>query len=316
MHRPVPPPPRAVVGTLGVLVGLVGFLVVFLVVVTACTGGSSDRPGEEDSGRIVLSPPSGSAPSHTHVPGQGHSARGPVGDGLSPEAGGFRLADVRLPTDDRPGEVSFRVLDDAGAPVTAYDVEQTRRLHLYVVRADLGAFRHLHPQMDDDGTWRGRVHLGSRGEWRVVAEFTPAGAPRPVVLGTALRVPGAWKPTVAPRGAAARTGDDGVVRVSVVGDGATTGPDGRLRLAVSTLDGEPVQLGSYLGASGHLTGFAMDTQSFVHVHPYGAPEPGDGVTVLTFHTSLARAGDYRMFLQVRVDGLLHQVAVTVPVSGP
>jgi hypothetical protein len=287
-------------------------LVTTVVGVVAVLGACSDEP-ITDSGRIVLSPPSGGA-DHMHAPGQGHADAGPIGDGTSAAAGGYRMTDVRLPAADGPGEVSFRILDETGRPVTDYVEEQTKLLHLYVVRADLVGFRHLHPELGDGGTWRARTDLGSPGEWRVLAEFTPGGADRPVVLGKALRVPGAWEPVPAPPGEEARTGDDGVVRVSVVGDGGEVGRDGRLRLGVSSLAGEPLALGSYLGTSGHLTGFALESQGFVHVHPYGAPEVTEDGTVLTFHTTFDKAAEYRMFLQVRVDGLLHQVAVTVPVS--
>ncbi len=85
---------------------------------------------------------------------------------------------------------------------------------------------------------------------------------------------------------------------------------------MTDLAGEPLTLGSYLGASAHLTGFALERRGFVHVHPYGAPEVTDEGTVLTFHTTFTEAGDYRFFVQVRVEGLLHQVAVTVTVDPP
>lgn len=117
-----------------------------------------------------------------------------------------------------------------------------------------------------------------------------------------------------PRGESAETGDDGVVKVRLVAPGEV-GDNGRLRLVVTTEGDEAVTLGSYLGATAHLTGFAIGTRGFVHVHPYGAPETEKDGTVLTFHTVFTQPGDYRMFVQVRVDGLLHQLAVTVPVTG-
>lgn len=133
------------------------------------------------------------------------------------------------------------------------------------------------------------------------------------MLGTTVRVPGTWTPEQPPLGDEAKTADDGVVRVRLLTDG-TVGTNGRLRLGISSVEGEPVQLGSYLGATAHLTGFAVGTRGFAHVHPLGAPDITDDETVLTFHTAFASAGDYRMFVQVRVDGLLHQLAVTVPVT--
>lgn len=288
----------------------VGLLLLLGAAASAC----SEEPPAADPDRIVLEPAADGA-GHSHAPGQEHSAKGPLGDGTQASVGGYRIADVRLPGAERSGEMSFRILDRSGAPVTEYVEEQTKLLHLYVVRADLSAFRHVHPELGDDGTWRAQVDLGEPGRWRVVAELTPEGEPQPYVLGTSLEVagPAAVEQVAVPRGPDAANGDDGVVQARVLGRG-TVGEDGRLRLAVTDLAGEPLTLGSYLGASAHLTGFALGSRGFVHVHPYGAPEVGDEGTVLTFHTTFTEAGDYRLFVQVRVEGLLHQVAVTVTVD--
>jgi hypothetical protein len=265
---------------------------------TAC---SSDEPSGPE--RISITP----------VKDGATSGLNPLGDGTRATVAGYTMDAVRLPGATATGEVSFRILDRSGTPLTAYTPEQTKLLHLYVVRDDLAQFRHVHPELGSDGTWRGRVDLGVPGRWRVVAEFIPEGAERPVVLGTTLRVAGAWKPEPVPEGDAAGTSDDGVVQVGLLGAGEV-GTNGRLRVAITSTDGEPLALGSYLGATAHLTGFAVGTRGFVHVHPLGAPEVTDDGTVLTFHTTFEQPGSYRMFVQVRVDGMLHQVAVTATVN--
>lgn len=262
----------------------------------ACS--SEQEPKDDD--RIVLTPAADGI----------QTTRTPAGDGTQPSVAGFTMGAVRLPGADRPGEVSFRITDRTGAPLRDYLPEQTKLLHLYVVRDDLAQFRHVHPELGADGTWRGRVDLGSGGRWRVVAEFIPKSGDRPVVLGTVLRVPGTQTPATVED---AESADDGIVRVRLLDQGRT-GSNGRLRIAVSTPDGKPLQLGSYLGATAHLTGFAVGTRGFVHVHPLGAPEVEEDGTVLTFHTAFTQPGAYRMFVQVRVDGMLHQLAVTTDVT--
>lgn len=285
-----------------------------LLALSVLAGCSAEPTGDAD--RIVLNPVMGpgAGADHTHAPGQEHAATVSIGDGTTARAGGYRMADVTLPAVGRPGDVTFRILDGSGAAVTEYVEEQTKLLHLYVVREDLGGFRHLHPTLDDDGTWRARADLATGGRWRVVAEFTPGGSAAPILLGATLDVAGKDEPADVPRRTDAMTGDDGVVRVRLL-DAGEVSANGRLRLAVTTLDDESLTLGSYLGAAAHLTGFALpvDDGSVVHVHPYGAPEVTDAGTVLTFHTTFTEPGAYRMFVQVRVDGLLHQVAVTTPV---
>lgn len=269
-------------------------------------GTGADGPDDGAGDRIVLTPAKDGGKGVTPI-------GNPVGDGTTAQVRGYRMTDVRLPGAERPGEVSFRILDRAGEPLTEYTEEQTKLLHLYVVRDDLAEFRHLHPVLGDDGTWRGQVDLGTPGRWRVVAELIPKGSSVPLVLGTTRTVPGTWTPAPVPRGESATAGDDGVVKVRLLGPGEL-GANGRLRLSVTSAGDEPVTLGSYLGATAHLTGFAIGTRGFVHVHPYGAPETRKDGTVLTFHTVFSQPGDYRMFVQVRVDGLLHQLAVTVPVA--
>jgi hypothetical protein len=279
-------------------------------VVALLVGGCTDDEPAADPDRIVLNPPAEGA-EHTHAPGESDAV--PVGDGTRASAGGYRLASVRLPrSTDGPGEMSFRILDRAGDPVSDFAEVQTKLLHLYVVRTDYAVYRHVHPTLADDGTWTAPIDLAEPGDYRVIADFQPAGADRPVVLGETAAVPG--PPTDVPVG----EGDDGTVSVAVHGTGSV-GDDGRLHLLVTTVDGEPVTLGSYLGTSAHVsglrtTGNRAEDAVFVHVHPYGEPEVTDDGTRLTFHTTFEKPGDYRLFVQVRVDGLLHTVPVTATVD--
>lgn len=285
-------------------------LVVALVTLAALTLGGCSGDEAADDDRIVLVPDQDGG-GHTHAAGQSDAT--PIGDGTKAAAGGYRLDAVSLAGGaGGPRELGFRILGPDG-PVTELVEEQTKLLHLYVVSSDLSVFRHLHPELAADGTWSTLVDLGEPGAYRVLAEFTPAGSERPVALGTEVRVPGAWEPEPVPTGAESATDDDGVVRVAVDGSGEL-GPDGRLRLVVSDLDGRPLQLGSYLGTAAHVTGFALEGGRFIHVHPYGEPEQTDDGTRLTFHTTFEQAGDYRLFVQVRVGGFVHTVPVTATVS--
>jgi len=287
---------------------LAGGLTVLALGLSAAACDTDTPSGDPD--RIVLRPPAEGA-DHTHAPGESDAV--PIGDGTSAGAGGYRLTSVRLPSStDGPGEMTFRILDRGGEPVSDLTTVQTKLLHLYVVRTDYAVYRHVHPTLADDGTWTARVDLAEPGDYRVIADFQPEGADRAVVLGETATVPG--RATDVPLD----EGDDGVVSVAVDGTGSV-GDDGRLHLLVTTTDGGSVTLGSYLGTSAHVSGFrttgnSADDAVFVHVHPYGEPEVGDDGTRLTFHTTFEKAGDYRLFVQVRVDGLLHTVPVTATVE--
>jgi hypothetical protein len=82
---------------------------------------------------------------------------------------------------------------------------------------------------------------------------------------------------------------------------------------VSNASGRPVELGSYLGTFAHVTGFQTQNGTAVHMHPLGQPEVDKRGNRLTFHTQFEKPGDYRLFVQVRVEGFLHTVPVTVTV---
>lgn len=282
-------------------------LVAGALLAAGCSG-SADEASGGDPGRVVLNPPEDGA-SHTHAPGEADSAT--IGDGTSAATGGYRLAEVRLPRrTGQPGPASFEVLGPDGRPIRDYEVQQTKEMHAYVVRTDLAVYRHVHPQLDDSGRWTMPVDLDQPGTYRVIVDFLPRGEEQPVVLGASATVPGRWTQQPLAEG-----GDDGVVAVDVDGSGSV-GPDGRLHLLVRTVEGDPVQLGTYLGATAHVSGFLTEArdQVFVHVHPYGAPEQTDDGTRLTFHTTFDRPGDYRLFVQVRVDGIVHTVPVDATVA--
>jgi len=277
---------------------------------TLLVGCGADEPAPIDEGRIVLSPAKDDGAGHTHT-GSGAGIR--VGDGTSAQAGGYRLDEVTLPAPGEPGDMSFRILDPTGQPMTDYTPEQTKELHLYVVRSDLAEFRHLHPTMAPDGTWTTRVALATPGSYRVLAEFTPATPDADgshVILGDTQLVPGQWDPVAVSDTASA---DDGVVAVRAP-ETLTAGPDERLILTLSNVDGQRVALGSYLGTFAHLTGFHTGTGEFVHAHPFGAAEPTADGDELTFHTEFDQPGTYRFFLQVRVDGFVHQVPFAATVA--
>lgn len=245
---------------------------------------------------------------HTHAPGQGHTSLA-VGDGTRASEVGYTLDGVQVrESSDGIGELRFRIDDYEGDPVTDYVEELTKELHLYVVADDLTVFRHLHPTLGDDGTWTAPFDVPDAGAYRVVTEFIAVdegGNGDHVVLGKRLSLPpGDPGDTVA---------DDRAVRVDVT-EAPTTGANGELRLRVRDAAGQPVGLGTYLGAYAHVTGFHRETGAMVHLHPLGAPEVTEDGSELTFHAEIPDAGDYRLFAQVRVDGFLHTVPVELTVA--
>lgn len=247
--------------------------------------------------------------SHAHA---GARVSLPVGDGTRSYEVGYTLRDVRLPARaGEPGRLSFVVQDFTGRPQTDYLDEQTKKMHVYVVRSDLAVFRHVHPELQPDGTWSGTLTLPEPGDYRVVTELVArddGGDGDHVLLGARATVPGDWQPE--PVTAATGTASDWGVEATVLGDVAA-GSAQELRIRLATPDGGAPQLGQYLGTYAHLTGFHVASGGVVHMHPLGAPGTGPDGAELVFHAQLPRPGEYLLFLQVPVDGFLHTLPVPV-----
>ncbi|MEI5674131.1 MULTISPECIES: hypothetical protein [unclassified Nocardioides] len=233
----------------------------------------------------------------------GHGATAVAG--LEAAAGGYalHLVEDRLGTGRQ--RLAFHVTGPDGTPVTSYDVQHEKELHLVVVRRDLTGFQHVHPERAADGTWSVDLDL-TPGVWRVLADTAPSGTD-PVVLGTDLMVAGDFAPE--PLGEA-------TLAASVDGYDVTLG--GLLQAGVETelaltvqRGGEPVaDLEPYLGASGHLVALRAGDLGYLHVHPEEGPGP-----VVRFHTAFPSAGTYRLFLDFQHDGVVRTAVFTVEVDG-
>lgn len=245
-----------------------------------------------------------------------HSHTGlPAGDGTQASYVGYTLADLTFPAKAGvPGTYSFHIETFRGAALTDYITDLTQNMHVYVVSTDLSVYRHVHPTMAADGTWTGSLTVPHDGTYRLVTEFIArdeGGNGDQVVLGVERTV---GKPAKAvPVPPASRTATSDGVTLDVLVD-PTVGNDRQLTLGLSR-NGEPASLGTYLGVYAHISAFNVKTGALVHMHPLGSPETVDGRSVLNFHSGFKVAGDYRMFVQTRVSGIVRTIPITVSVTG-
>ena len=230
--------------------------------------------------------------------------------GLASSRGGYTLT----PTDPTPaaGSFSFQITGPDGAPVTAFDVEHDKRMHLIVVRRDTAAYQHVHPEMAPDGTWSVPLTLPAAGSYRAFADFTPTGGAG-TTLGVDVAAPGAFEPV---SHAPSRTAQVDGYTVELAGD-LVPGQASPVVLTVSR-DGLPVtDLQPYLAAYGHLVALREGDLAYLHVHPDGAP--GDGVTrpgpQIEFVAEVPTAGSYRLFLDFQHNGVVRTAEFTLA-TGP
>jgi hypothetical protein len=203
----------------------------------------------------------------------------------------------------------FRIVDAAGRPLTRYTTSHDKELHLIVVRRDMVGFQHVHPVLDGSGNWSVPLNLTRAGDYRVFADFTPEGG-EALTLGADLHVAGDYRPQPLPAQAATARVDD--YTVTLAGDLAP-GQSSKLSMSV-TQNGRPVtDLQPYLGAYGHLVALRDGDLAYLHVHPDG--HPGDGVTAagptIDFEATTPTAGDYRLFLDFRHNGVVRTAEFTV-----
>src|SRR5262245_59330726 len=113
----------------------------------------------------------------------------PGANGTHASAGGVTLdpGTTTLPA-GRTTAWTLRIVDAHGMPVTRFQRDQTKLMHLIVVRDDLAVYQHLHPVLGANGKFTVPINLPTPGRYRAVADFTTGG--KRYALGVGLTAPG------------------------------------------------------------------------------------------------------------------------------
>jgi hypothetical protein len=286
---------------------IAGMTVVTGLLVAACGSASSSGMSGMDHSTM---------PASSSMPGMSGMDDMPSGDGLSAESAGFRFAPTT--TTVPAGQATsfpFRITDAGGKPVTAFEPDQTKLMHFYLVRSDLTGFQHIHPTMAGDGTWTAPLAAAEPGNYRAYASFITkdtTGKAVPFVLSQQITVPGTATTTPLPA-ASTTTQVDGYTLTLASGQ-LMAGMSHELTVTVSQ-NGKPVSdLQPYLDTYAHLTAFHEGDLAFAHLHPHGTVNGDHGGPALTFEAMLPKPGPWRLFLQFQTGGVLHTAAVTITVS--
>lgn len=252
----------------------------------------------------------------------GHQQMAQAPTGLAISEGGYSLhLDPTFLSQNEGRELHFFITTADGQPVSTFDELHERRMHLILVRRDGTGFQHLHPEMDEAGTWTVAVKLGESGVYRVFADFSVGGEQH--TLASDLFVSGGSfqaLPFPAPSPLHSTSGYD----VSLKAGELVAGEPSSLSFAVAR-DGDGVgDLGPYLGAKGHLVALRGGDLAFLHIHPEEAKgehahgghpaaveEPSGNE--IAFAATFPTAGHYRLYLQFKHEGAVRTAQFTVGV---
>jgi hypothetical protein len=266
--------------------------------------GSNGMPGMDMSTAHTTHAMTGAAPmSDAQMHGMTPLVAG--ADGTRASAAGLTLRPTTTRSvAGRPAAWTFRITDAQGMAVTRFEVDQTKLLHLIVVRSDLTGYQHLHPTLGRGGLWSIPLNLREPGSYRAIADFTTAR--KRYALGTDLSVPGKASPAPLPSPSSTSSADGYSVRLAH--GPLRAGAEAQMTFTV-THGGMPVTgLERYLGAYGHLVALRKPNLAYSHVHPNGENLKTGSIV---FAAELPNAATYRLFLQFKAAGTVHTAPFTI-----
>lgn len=183
----------------------------------------------------------------------------------------------------------------SGKPVSDFEVEMTKLMHLIVVKNDLSWFNHIHPIYKGNGTFVVTPTLPSAGTYKLYADYTresqgqevpqlqiATGGAQPTSASahlTADKMQGMWlKKNVNshPEGQpGAKGGAIYQVAMMPMPMPLKAGQATMLHFQIRDAKGRPIKdLQPYLGAMGHCVILSSDTKSYLHSHPMEGGEMG------------------------------------------
>jgi hypothetical protein len=241
----------------------------------------------------------------------------------------YRLDIVRIghPVPGKRAELSFRILQPDGTPLTAYKhgAGPHTGVHLILVRRDLSTIVHLHPPIRPDGTFNQAITFPAPGPYRLVVDAYPAHTAQPnFQLFSSVDVAGAYHPLPLPPFRRTETVD---------GDTFTLHGTPHLRaiqpafldFTVTGSDGKPAAFTQWYGALAHAIFFRQGSLDYFHTHicAPGASACTTGATIvgtsatpgkLNVGVLVPLAGTWRLFLQCLIDGHVITAPFTLDVK--
>jgi hypothetical protein len=201
-------------------------------------------------------------------------------------------------------------------------------VHLIFIRRDLSTIVHRHPPIAADGTFSDDIVLPSAGPYRVVVDAYPATGPQTnFQLFSSVTVSGTYAPQPLPPLKTSQVIDG--YRFTLHGTPHLRAIDPAfLKFTVTAPDGKPASFTPWYGALAHAIFFRKGSLDYFHTHVCSAGASGctsalgaakvTGTSTtpgtLTVGVLVPLAGEWRLFLQCRVNGKVVTAPFTLHVS--
>lgn len=193
----------------------------------------------------------------------------------------------------------------------ALDVEHEKKIHLILVNEDLSWFEHIHPEYNNDGSYKVPAKFPAGGKYMLFADYKPTGGKHTLDKLT-LNVTGNT-PAPATYKADKLTGDAGdgfTVTLAPTRGKFITGVPMQMT-GVVKLNGRGIDvntLENYLGAKAHMVVVSLEDKEYLHVHP----SVKDGKFDL--HTTFQNPGLYRGWIQFQSKGKVYTADFVITIN--
>ncbi len=211
-------------------------------------------------------------------------------------------------------ELKFRVEDpQTGRSVRDFVIMHEKLFHLFLVSQDMQFFRHVHPQIQPDGSFNLKVNFPHAGEYRVLSDFYPQAA-TPQLIANTLFVRGdgfRLEPAKLTADLSPKKTENLEIELVTDPPQPLAGFKTMLFFKLKPNDGiEP-----YIGAWGHMLAASSDLIDLMHTHPFLVTDPDNGAyKQIQFNLIFPRAGVYRVWTQFQRKGVVNTVVFNIPVK--
>jgi hypothetical protein len=187
------------------------------------------------------------------------------------------------------------------APVGDLIESHERLMHVIVISSDMTYFQHVHPTVIGPGKLEVTADFPKPGRYIVFAQFSRRSGDEATVR-QILNVGSAAESKPALQVDADKTKTMDGYTFKLLNYPKRTNQMEMLSVSVEK-NGKPVErIETYLGAGGHAVVIGESTESFLHVHPATEAKGGVYQPPIEFHTTIPKAGLYKMWAQFKIDG--------------